>query len=1056
VFVFKPKAEHFLSSYCIKMTAQPGWCAAGYYMLRSPALPVNYINGLCTDPNAHLQQLWESTSLSEAVFIASVSLHTQVKQHIANLGWPLPPPLLRPLLKYALRMCSRATPFGLMAGCSVGHVRGQTQVRWQPAGQRYTLHRRLDMACVSQLVQQLSTLPGIRKQLRFTTNNSLYTVGHEVRYVDRESPQAGTHYFMSAVTSTTYLQTLLNLAQSGATLDQLVNALLSSENIDSETALAYVEQLIDQQLLVSELDPVLTAPPVLTHLRSKVSQFSQTETVADILDTVGHLLTSPQTTSVVQTQVAASLAPLMPEGTDVPLLQTDLFMNTSANQLGQGVVNTILTQLADLLPLNNPRPSAALHDFKQRFRQRYDQREVPLSEALDGDVGVGYGDTIDGQTAYTPLVSGLNVPAATQQAPLSWGPFEDLALRKYTQVLQRHDQPVELTPDDLTSLKTNTSLSLPSSFYVFGHLLSPSEQAVDQGCFQFNLMAAGGVSAATLLGRFCAHSSELTQLVQETLVQEEAQNPDCVYAEIVHWPQDRAGNVLVRPALRRYEIPYHSTASVPAGQQIPVSDLLVSVLPDDTIRLRSKRLGKTVIPRLSSAHNYQNGLSTYRFLADLQEQNSKMDINWNWGPLDNQPFLPRITYRNLVLSRAKWTWPVAGLPLTSPDALACFLRTSQHVPRWVTLSQGDNELVIDLDAEATRQLLFEETRRLTVLTLVEWINTPDQCWVQDGSDRFVQELVLPCLCPAPTGNRRSAPSPVQAGGLLTCPSRSFEPGSEWLYVKLFTGVYGADELLATVVQPLLNELTHTGLIDTFFFVRYFEPGFHLRLRFHSHVPDFVAPVLSRLNQRLQPYRQSGMVYRVQADTYEREIERYGQATMADSERVFWADSLASLTYLAEEINPDQRWRFALQATDTLLTDFGFTLEAKLRLLRRLQSQFLDEHHADQALRKQLNDRYRAEQRTIMTDLSQSGPWSRVLADRSALIKPLVPTIQAGCGLTTQPALPEMLASYLHMSLNRLFTSKHRTQEMVIYHYLTRYYESANARLSSRVTRIQTA
>lgn len=46
--------------------------------------------------------------------------------------------------------------------------------------------------------------------------------------------------------------------------------------------------------------------------------------------------------------------------------------------------------------------------------------------------------------------------------------------------------------------------------------------------------------------------------------------------------------------------------------------------------------------------------------------------------------------------------------------------------------------------------------------------------------------------------------------------RKFTPGSEWLYIKLYTGIKTADIVLEEAVIPLLNDLRNKGLIKKWF------------------------------------------------------------------------------------------------------------------------------------------------------------------------------------------------------------------------------------------------
>ena len=121
-------------------------------------------------------------------------------------------------------------------------------------------------------------------------------------------------------------------------------------------------------------------------------------------------------------------------------------------------------------------------------------------------------------------------------------------------------------------------------------------------------------------------------------------------AEIVHLPQQRTGNVLMRPVLREYEIPFLGRSSVDPAYAIPVSDLMVSVR-NNTVLLRSKRLNKFIIPHLSNAHNFSFGaLSIYKFLCDLQSQNIMTNVGFSWGPLESETlYLPRVTYKNILM-----------------------------------------------------------------------------------------------------------------------------------------------------------------------------------------------------------------------------------------------------------------------------------------------------------------------------------------------------------------------------------------------------------------------
>lgn len=1023
---------------------------SGFYLLRLPALPVQSVNVEAITTS--LQHLWETTMLAEAVFVASPELYQQVSNHISVKGWPLSNALFHSLVKYALRMSSRATPFGLMSGFSVGQLAESTQISFD-SEQVVVRHQRLDMDCMAGLIRHINSDATIKNQLLFFPNNSRYPVGNELRYTERDDTGLSRHYFISSVSQTDYLTHLLQQTETGATLEHLA-CLLEQAGSPNQTARAFVDELVDSQLLVSELEPMLTGPSMIGRLRERLAQLQGCHSLVNRLIQIEQLLNSTTANSRdVYSSVENLLADYTGSTVSQRLIQTDLSLNTPDNQISQNVIQTILNQVAELQNLNQSSVATQLTDFSRRFRERYDQQEIPLQLALDSDFGIGYGHSSGDQANYTPLLDSLTIPPDNSPTQFLLGPYEQLVLNKFSQALRTNESAIALTADELAPLE-ESGVPLASSFYVLGNLLSSSAANLDRGDFQFNILAAEGPSAANLLGRFCAHSPKLTSHVKRLLKREEEQQPDAIFAEIIHWPDDRLGNILVRPVLRDYEIPYISQASVDKEHQLPLDDLLLSVQADGRLIVRSKRYGKEVVPRLSTAHNYHAGLSTYQFLADLQRQNQGTHLGWRWGALDNQPFLPRITYKNLILSRARWTLRQHTVPTNSLNEFIEHLAIHYKLPKWIAIADGDNELVLDLESLIGQQLLLDEYRRRSPLRIIEWVATPDQCWIGSENGTYVNELVIPCETrttpvPLPNQNRSSTIWGTAAPDSFSC-TRSFDLGSEWLYVKLYMGVQPADDLLKTVIGPFIEQLKAQNQIELFFFIRYADPDTHLRLRFYSRRPQFYRSVLEQLYQLLAPYRQSGVIYRVQTDTYEREIERYGDNTIGDSEQLFDADSQAILDYLKDEISLHDRWLFALQSCDALLNNFGLSIQAKVGLLQQLQRQFLAEHRADKTLRKQLNDRYRND-RAVIDQLLSGGsseelnPNAAYLQTRSRQLRAIVGRIKASLQNTRhQPAESQLIASYLHMSLNRLFVSQQRTHELVIYHFLTRYYESQQA------------
>jgi thiopeptide-type bacteriocin biosynthesis protein len=287
--------------------------------------------------------------------------------------------------------------------------------------------------------------------------------------------------------------------------------------------------------------------------------------------------------------------------------------------------------------------------------------------------------------------------------------------------------------------------------------------------------------------------------------------------------------------------------------------------------------------------------------------------------------------------------------------------------------------------------------------------------------------------------------------------RRFAPGSEWLYAKLYGGSATADRVLREAVVPLVREALGQGAADGWFFLRYEDPEPHLRVRLHGEARRLREEVLPALEARMEPLLEEGLLWRVQLDTYEREVERYGGPEgMRLAERLFHADSEAVLSLL-EGLSGDEgaelRWLLALRGMSQLLEDLGLEGEARRAVLSRAREGLLREMRVEADFTHSLGARYRHERARIEAVLRgtgrEEGPLSGGLAALERRSRALKPIRSELLGLVAEGRLEvpleELAWSFLHMHANRLLRGSARRQELVLYDFLSRHHESQAAR-----------
>jgi thiopeptide-type bacteriocin biosynthesis protein len=297
--------------------------------------------------------------------------------------------------------------------------------------------------------------------------------------------------------------------------------------------------------------------------------------------------------------------------------------------------------------------------------------------------------------------------------------------------------------------------------------------------------------------------------------------------------------------------------------------------------------------------------------------------------------------------------------------------------------------------------------------------------------------------------------------------RTFITGDEWLYFKVYTGFKTADSILTDAIFPLSQYLLKEKLIDHWFFIRYSDPHFHIRIRFYIKNNEHIASVIQRFNKTIQHYVTHNLVWKIQTDTYQREVERYGFETIELSEKLFYFSSeMICKILILNKIKEDEnlRWLLGMKMIDTLLTDFDYSLEDKQKLLNALQENFGKEFGISTDFRRQFGQKYRTEKRRIEKILDKNSEQNeeyvllfKPIFENSEASKTIIEEIKSrrqkaedrknedhSYALTTLTLLRsqnDLLSSYIHMTLNRLFRTQQRTHELILYDYLFRYYNS---------------
>jgi thiopeptide-type bacteriocin biosynthesis protein len=911
------------------------------------------------------------------------------------------------LLKYYNRMSFRATPFGSFAAFGLA--------RWSE-NQRLVLDKGADaiLHLLPSLAFREAEFLSARtncQDLLLSANPTLYRMGDEWRYTKSLKESSGKLSFSLQQIDCNMVNDFLigRCAKKTAHANSLAAALIDQSGCSQEDAEDYIGFLLEEQVLFSEASASLAendAPAQVASASEKsVNKYKLRVGLAGDLS---------RFKEKVQPFYAGLERQALKGGVDLA---------------AQDKILPALRVLELLVPQFRIRDQ---RDFINAFKARFEAQKIPLLKALDPDTGISYGGLHRG---VGNGLDNIRFPELKQaRNELDWSAVHRMFLKIWLGNNRRDAfDAVVVDDDDLHGLEVSEpDLTLPPTMAI---LFTPVGN-------QLVLDAAGGASATALAGRFSVFSPEISALCREIAAAEAEANPGVIFAEIHQLSHGHVDNINRRGRIYDHIIPVNVFTGVDEEGVVFPDDLLISVV-QDTIVLESVSLGRRVIPRLPTAYNYHhNELALFRFLCDLQFQGLRADLSFNPERLfPGLAFYPRIVYRNCIFSLARWHLSKEDIShlCAAPFSLGRLhlFRQEKGLPRLVSLGLSDQQLVFDLGHDAEALFFLKNLKEEKSSAVIREYLQPDNPVAMENKAIAAQVMAF-----VKHDGAVFAPLLQASGTQPESIGRIFPPGSEWLYVKLYCTPQSADKLLVEVITPLLANNKED--IACWFFVRYHDPDHHLRLRFLSKTGD-ASYLLRDIQGCLTSAGSNELVRDYRSDIYTREVERYTPELMADVEQYFSASSGMVLEILTNYRNGDYAaieleafgmvWSIALRFLSDLSSLAGFFERGKelfLREFSRAAKLNVDFDLKYRGISKLLEELLHGQPRADYT-----GSWLLMIENMDVL--------SAKTADWSKEKQDALLADLVHMQLNRLFASRQREYEAMVYYILHKYAASKHAR-----------
>lgn len=869
--------------------------------LRMPYAPLAYVQDLFDDsewPERLRAMLLRRPDFLAAIYVGSHSLHRAISEWVGGKELKGTAALLKAAM-YVLRMAARPTPFGQFGAVGIVRFGDVTDVSIHSTS--FFTRTRPDMSWLASWIESVESDATIADALPLVVND-LVLAREDRLWISNPQRIVGGHeardYARATMTRTSGVD-FVNERGAGMSFDALCDAMAAEFEVARERAELLVRRLQEAGLLLSPLRVVAVDDPVAHTLdvldavcADRASEMRSALTVLAELDA------TPVARRDAEAYRTAEDALRRLHERAGPVIQVDMGCRP-AGTIARDMIGDI-ELLADTVVRCGLRTDP-LATLRERFRKTYEGEEtmVPLLELVDPDVGLGW----------------TREPAGAAAVGTSNQRRHGTMMRIFAEALREGKTSYALSDDEVAVLMPAIpDERLPDSVEVGFHVVrTPLGAETHPGrTLLFPSPLVGTMRATKSMGRFVSLlGEEGSRMMQDAAERSVSRPNDVVVAELVYVsPDGDSANKSVRPRFFQYELQVGCNRTSDGVRRISPADLYVG-LDGDRFYLWSKPLDREVRVVQSHLMNLGRPPAIVAFLTQLADDGMVSPATFNWAPLNNAPFLPRLMRGNVVASYARWRVDLAALA-ASPDPQQYLERQAREwsMPSYVMLVERDNAIPLRIDHPLSVEILLSRAKGGATADLVEYPWSAGASALHDDGLPFANELIVALT-------KRAAPPRSSAKARPAFVSRwdaARTPASEWTYAQLHCGPSQMKEVVLRCAR-LWDELRSTAATDSWFFLRYSEPTRHIRVRFRMTTASGGA-IDPRIVKTFQDMHDESVVKAFGFHTYHREVDRYGGIEgVALAEKLFSVNSdrvAALLRAGADEPRAEACVRGALQ------------------------------------------------------------------------------------------------------------------------------------------------
>ena len=487
--------------------------AKDFFLVRIPMYSrENYkkLTDIDNDIGEQIEQFVNDSVLMEGIAVASPDLYKKIEQSKENGTILSDKKVYISLLKYAIRACTRTTPFGMFCGIALGEFSKKTEITIS-SNEKHSKRARADMEWIGKLFSLLEEDSDFMQNITIYSNDLVYHKGNRIInpcVFDRNSNNKYPRYIISSVKYTEVLHGVLEMCKNGMLFREVVDEIEKTNigRISKEKVITYLHSLLFNGYLISEFRIAKSNINPLQYLRKCLEKnpcnMIWYKDLCDIDEHITLYNTIQFGTGIKELQ---NIEEKMSKIAKVKnYLQIDYKVDIKTCNINNKVKKNCELVVEKLVKLGTGMSEAEyFRKYKQFFKEKYGfYREVSLLELFDEEEGLGSPDSYSMPKRQSAMIYPWNSKDDNFKKKLKvW--IQNKILLAY----KNNCKEVIITDEDIDDLEKDLpSVSVentPVSMDMFFFIHAKDEKMVDEGEYELAIGPIYGTDkAGRTIGRF--------------------------------------------------------------------------------------------------------------------------------------------------------------------------------------------------------------------------------------------------------------------------------------------------------------------------------------------------------------------------------------------------------------------------------------------------------------------------------------------------------------------------------------------------------------------------